>query len=222
MTTDVVLRVPLEPVGLAATADRLCDPHFRVEENAMTNSNDALHLWLTADDPEAIDDALDADPSVEVYEHLDTQRGERLYRIGPDTFALVREIIDRCDGTITEAYGGPSGWTFEVRFRDQENLSALERSFDRFDVQVDYRSVKPLGNPDDGTGDGLTETQRRTVELAIESGYYDVPRDTTLVDLAEELGISHQAVSERLRRAERRLATEETQDRVGAMADSGA
>jgi hypothetical protein len=221
MTTDVVIGLPLESVGLAATVERLSDVHFRVEENAMTNSSGTLHLWLTASDPNAIDDALDADPSVETYEHLDTERGTRLYRITPNTFGLVREIVDGCDGTVTEASGGPSGWTFEVRFRDQEQLSSLERAFDRFDVPADYRSVKPVRNPCEGTGDGLTETQRRTVELAIESGYYDVPRATTLVDLAEELGISHQAVSERLRRAERRLATEETRDQVGAVADSG-
>ncbi len=35
---------------------------------------------------------------------------------------------------------------------------------------------------------------------ALEHGYYDVPREASLTDLAERLDVSHQALSERLRR----------------------
>ena len=44
----------------------------------------------------------------------------------------------------------------------------------------------------------VTEKQREAVELAVELGYYDRPRNATLSDLAEELGISRSAVSQRL------------------------
>jgi predicted DNA binding protein len=37
--------------------------------------------------------------------------------------------------------------------------------------------------------------------LAVRRGYYDIPRRTSMGELAAELGISDQAVSERLRRA---------------------
>lgn len=36
---------------------------------------------------------------------------------------------------------------------------------------------------------------------AYEGGYYDVPRGATADELSTELGVSHQAVSKRLRRA---------------------
>lgn len=53
-----------------------------------------------------------------------------------------------------------------------------------------------------GTGPwfGLTRRQRTTLELAVERGYYDIPRRCTTIELADELGISDQAVTERLRR----------------------
>jgi predicted DNA binding protein len=55
--------------------------------------------------------------------------------------------------------------------------------------------------PDAGPWYGLTTAQREALVLAVESGYYDIPRTCTTVEVAEELGISDQAVTERLRRA---------------------
>jgi hypothetical protein len=37
--------------------------------------------------------------------------------------------------------------------------------------------------------------------VAVEAGYHDIPRTCTTVELADKLGISDQAVTERLRRA---------------------
>ncbi len=51
----------------------------------------------------------------------------------------------------------------------------------------------------------LTPTERETVGRAIESGYYEVPRESTLGDLATEFEISDAAVSKTLRRAESKL-----------------
>jgi predicted DNA binding protein len=46
----------------------------------------------------------------------------------------------------------------------------------------------------------LTAEQREALSRAVEAGYFDVPRRTTLVGLARELGISDTATSQRLRR----------------------
>ncbi|MFB9808291.1 helix-turn-helix domain-containing protein [Haladaptatus pallidirubidus] len=40
---------------------------------------------------------------------------------------------------------------------------------------------------------------------ALESGYYDIPRGISGEELSDDLGISHQALSERLRRAYKNL-----------------
>ena len=47
---------------------------------------------------------------------------------------------------------------------------------------------------------GLTDKQHEVIATALEMGYFEIPRDCTLQDLASELDISHQAASERLRR----------------------
>lgn len=50
------------------------------------------------------------------------------------------------------------------------------------------------------TRDGLTTRQRETLRLAADRCYFEIPRRATLADLADELGVSDQAISERLRR----------------------
>lgn len=56
--------------------------------------------------------------------------------------------------------------------------------------------------------DDITEKQREAVRTAIEAGYYDTPRDADLADLAEEIGISRSAVSQRLTAVESKLVAE--------------
>ncbi len=51
----------------------------------------------------------------------------------------------------------------------------------------------------------LTDKQLNLLRLALESGYYEWPRKTNIVELSEELGISRAAVTKLLRRAEKRI-----------------
>lgn len=55
------------------------------------------------------------------------------------------------------------------------------------------------------TVDHLSEKQLEVVELAMKAGYYDEPRQATLSDLSDELGVSPSAVSQRLNAVEHKL-----------------
>lgn len=52
---------------------------------------------------------------------------------------------------------------------------------------------------------GLTDAQRTALLEAYERGYFEFPREATLDAIGEELGISRQAVSDRLRRGHKQL-----------------
>ncbi|MCT9095648.1 helix-turn-helix domain-containing protein [Haloarchaeobius sp. HME9146] len=54
----------------------------------------------------------------------------------------------------------------------------------------------------------LTPAQREALEASVKAGYYEVPRQSTLEDVADELGVSSQATSERLRRGMRTVLRE--------------
>lgn len=51
----------------------------------------------------------------------------------------------------------------------------------------------------------ITSKQREAIEVAVSEGYYDDPRRTDLTELANQLGISKSAVSQRLNTVEAKL-----------------
>jgi len=57
-------------------------------------------------------------------------------------------------------------------------------------------------------GDGLTDRQRAALDAAVDVGYYEVPREGSVEDVAERLDCSPATASEHLRKAEATLAYE--------------
>lgn len=53
--------------------------------------------------------------------------------------------------------------------------------------------------------DVLTDKQREMMQTASDMGYFEVPREVGLAAVADEIGISSQAASERLRRGQHKL-----------------
>lgn len=51
----------------------------------------------------------------------------------------------------------------------------------------------------------LTDRQTEVLNLALEHGYYEIPRKITLGGLAQKLGVSKSSLSEILREAEKKL-----------------
>ena len=51
----------------------------------------------------------------------------------------------------------------------------------------------------------VTAKQFEAIEIAVSEGYYDAPRRTDLADLADQLGVSKSAVSQRLNTVEAKL-----------------
>ena len=58
------------------------------------------------------------------------------------------------------------------------------------------------------TSDELSIEQRQALHAAVDHGYYEIPRQIELTDLANELGIPQSTLSYRLQRAEAQLATQ--------------
>jgi hypothetical protein len=91
---------------------------------------------------------------------------------------------------------------------DREGIARADEIMSELDCRADCRRILTAGDECSGRS-GLTDDQREALITAFEKGYYDVPRDATAVDIAADLGISHQALSERLRRAHNRLVKTE-------------
>lgn len=88
----------------------------------------------------------------------------------------------------------------------QKLLSDLETVSDRVEIKWISDSAETRTTSERTVDlEILTEKQREAIELAVESGYYDQPRATTISELAEACNISQSAMSQRLHTAERKL-----------------
>lgn len=124
----------------------------------------------------------------------------------PDTF--FKSIRDQ-DAQILNAVRPGEHWTFEIRFPSQEALTAFREEINQAELGLEVVRVSQTDRLTADPEGGLSEPQREALDLAIARGYYSIPRKVTTAELADELGISDQAVVERLRRATITLAEEE-------------
>jgi predicted DNA binding protein len=166
-------------------------------------------VWVYGAEEQAVTGTLREHDSVERVAEVDAFEDGGLYALDwtygdEDLF----DILSRHSGHLQGAKGTSEWWDFELRFLSRESLSAFREDCRESAIELEVNRVY---NPTGGNAvrpDGLTPRQREALTLAIEEGYYDIPRRCTTVELGEKLGISDQAVTERLRRAIVALASE--------------
>lgn len=160
-------------------------------------------LWGYAD-RRALDDFVEClrdDREIADARVVDGFDDRSLYRIDwADSSTGVMAHLEASDASLREASGDSDAWKFRARFPTQEALSGFHDACRDDGIDLEVTGVNRL-DPASETAYGLTASQRETLVRAHEAGFYDIPRDTTTVELAEELGISDQSLSERLRRA---------------------
>lgn len=225
MPTLAVLTFPVDEVLLADTVQLLPECRFRVEESAFSAVDRSINVWIAAETTEtdAVDEALEADASVSDHELVRTGDGEWLYDLDvAEGILLPREIVLQHGGTIRAAFGGDDRWRLRTRFRTRQDLSAAGDAFDRYGIDVTYESIEDLDGPTDSRDGDLSQKQKEVLQAAVEMGYYEVPRETTLEELADHVGVSHQALSERLRRAQEVLVSNRLSKEVTRQTPEGA
>ncbi|MFD1511959.1 bacterio-opsin activator domain-containing protein [Halomarina rubra] len=209
MSTIVVGSIPSESFALSQTLQRVDDVDFECERLVETGEESvAPLLWVRGSDEETLKQALDDDPSTTDVELLSSFDGEWLYRMEwVDRVDLVLQMITNSQATIIEAWTDHGRWYLRVLYPDRDKLSKTYDYCEERGVEFDIEIIREMeGDP--SSRFGLTSEQFDALVSACEAGYFAVPRETDLDELAEDLDISHQALSERLRRGTEVLVTE--------------
>ncbi|WP_254279358.1 helix-turn-helix domain-containing protein [Haloarcula marina] len=155
---------------------------------------------VTAEDlPELLSDveAADGVDSLELLGHRD---GTALVQFETNSPLLLSPV---------QGSGVPLELPFTIRDGEarweitapQSRLSELGRQLDEFGIPFRVERVEQHVETDRL----LTENQRKLVGAAVEAGYYDTPRQCSLTDLAERVGIAKSTCSETLHRAEEQI-----------------
>ncbi|WP_137291731.1 helix-turn-helix domain-containing protein [Natronorubrum halophilum] len=222
MTTVVELEIPADRLGAARTFDRV--PTFECQIGGMIGDSPPL-VWVSGPNRETVHEALTQDPSVDVIASLtgsnrgggtaETDDQERwLFRLEfGDGIKLFQQIVTENDGAILAACGKNGTWAVKLLFHDRGALSECYALFEQYDFNVEVTRLTGLDDFSSAQTP-LTQTQYETICKAHELGYFDIPRQITLKELAAELDVSHQALSERLRRCHSALVSAELTDRM--------
>ena len=190
--------VPTEAFALGDALEAVPEMSVEVERLA-THSREWVmpFVWVSGGDLDEFEAALEADPTVVEVTILDRLDDVGLYMIqwSEEVESRVDAIIDQ-HGIMQQAIADDE-WFLKVRFVDEESLSSFQEYFEsNFELHRKYQTTEPKHGEF-----GLTSEQREALMVASELGYFSVPREATVEDIADRLGISANSVSQRLRRA---------------------
>jgi len=203
MSTIVEATLPADQFALAETLDRVPEAEFRVVRLVAHGSGQVMpFLWADCEALDSLFDAMAADQSVDAVDVLAEFDDECLLHVdwGPRV-RVFASIIGEEAATILDASGYDGTWHLQVFFPEHELVSDTYENCEDYGIDLEVERINRLSETSEYGYLGLTERQYETLVDAYEAGYYDVPREVNQEELARHFDVSHQALSERLRRA---------------------
>lgn len=220
MTIQVNFRVKRDRFRLGEFLAEEDSLQAELERIVPTDGSVIPYVWVTGD-PESLNglqESFEESTVVTSYDVLDeltvtdSDSIERLYRVEwlLEDMDIIQGIIDN-EGEILEGIKNGEYWTLTFRFPEHQYVADFyqyltEAEIRDFDIESIYelerRSDRDKRNP-------LTPEQRGILEAAAEAGYFNIPRESELTEIGDELDITEQAASELLRRATQNLVYEE-------------
>jgi predicted DNA binding protein len=212
MTTIIEATIPVGDFALAETFQTCSDATVECEELVTPPDETAMPLlWVRNTSPDVFEAALDQDSTVETYTQLTGTETRWLYEIHwtADT-QLVLQLFTGTSAMILEMKGSVTGWDLRALFPNRDDVRTIHEFCETHNLTVDMHTIRELTDESEATHSGslrteLTSEQYEALTAAYRQGYFEVPRALDLEDLSEEMDISHQALSERLRRAHQTL-----------------
>lgn len=202
MTTIAEFTLPAAEFPLGRVFEDLPEATLELDRVVPTGDTVMPHFWVRAQ-------GGDFETVLRVFEELDELRDvvlmeelgdQALFRAEwePEYLGIMAAIAES-RVTVLSATGSTENWLFELRAEDAQ-LSAFQGYCDELGVDVTLARLSRLSEMTDGCEYGLTPAQRDALVLAYADGYYDSPRGTDLETIADQFGITRQALSARLRR----------------------
>lgn len=205
MATVMEFMSPTEDFPLGTVFENL--PGVTVELERLIPHETLIipYFWVRGAETEDIEAAFEPHAGVTNIRQIDSVEDEYLMRAEwePEYFGILSALAE-ANVVVLSGIGTKDEWRFEVRGENQEAIAEFREYCQGNDIPIAITAVHAM-LPIQGEGYELTETQREALILAYERGYFDTPRESSLDEIANELGITQQSLSSRLRRGHRRL-----------------
>lgn len=206
---EATIHIPdteFENLGLAEFLALVDEAGLRDLSELVCQSDGCL-LVVTLDTP--IDaDTLDSLDYLAWWERLSGSSEGHTYLCKVRADSSERDILSMEELGIpnTEIRVGDDGITVSL-VGDQEDLSKGIDAYESAGLSVYLQRIADYDGPRTPL-DALTRRQREILRTAFNLGYFDVPRQVSTADVAEELDLDGSTVAEHLQRAERNLLSE--------------
>ncbi|RQG94796.1 helix-turn-helix domain-containing protein [Natrarchaeobius oligotrophus] len=213
MSVVLEFTIDADQFQLGGSLSGFQDTTFELERIVPTGNHVIPFIWLTTDaDLDTVLDAFETKlidrPSITDVRALDRIENGALYRV---TWRVPeKDIIDglvQTDATVLEARSHSGAcWEFRVRYPDHDHLARFQNILTENDVTIHIDRIYTFTKETDRRRQfGLSSEQREALVLALRRGYLASPSEVSLDELADELDITKQAVSDRIRRGNEKL-----------------
>lgn len=203
----IELTIPADAFLLAETLREYPDRIVEFEQLVPTHEQILPYLWATGGGDSGFEAALAADSTVARCRPVAELDDGALYEIewADDENGLLDWIRDR-GATLLQSEGEDGEWILKLRVESRDALRDLQEFCDERDVAFDLIRLYELRDPKIGQFN-VTEKQREILIVALDMGFFEIPRAATLAEVADAVGISKRAASERLRRGHTNLVS---------------
>ncbi len=177
------------------------DVSLSVESIVPISSAVLPYVWVEGEETETITETLREIEYTERVSVVAEMEAKQLLEIewGDSPGDLIPILLET-GAVVLEVSMTADEWTFRLRFREYEDLSAFSRRCREADISVQLQQLYSPNGTSEVPQCDLTTEQREVLTTALEHGYFEVPRNVTLDELGGLLGISDSAASQRLRR----------------------
>jgi predicted DNA binding protein len=161
----------------------------------------ALELGEVVADPlEPAIEAMRTHPKITAHELLESEPGRALTKY-ETTQTDLYEFAELSGLTIEFPVDVRNGWYLFDLTGTREELDELQAVLEASPLRYELESLVTRARTDSL----LTDRQREVLEAAVREGYFSVPRECTLAELAASIDVDKSTASTVLRRGEARL-----------------
>lgn len=177
------------------------DMHYELEKIIPTEDAVMPFVWVTGSDFDTFEEKVRASKYIRELREMDRLGDTALYRIEwAEGHMSLLEGFTETGATVLEATGD-GDWVFRLRFPNHDKLSQFSNYLTEHEILINIARTYTLTEETvEGRQFDLTQEQREALVLALQHGYFATPSEASLTELADELGITKQAASSRIRR----------------------
>lgn len=203
MSLIVTFQISGPPLELPNAAAEVRDVSLEIEQWRQQGRRVVWFLWANGEDLDRVTDALETLPNTTDVGVISGGEKRQLYRVS--MVANVEQPPDAVflEGTLVDGEIKPDCLQLTGRVSGRDVLTSVWQFLRSNDIEI---TVLRLSQADDEQNSGrLTDCQFEALATAHEMGYFEESEHVTQAEIADVLGISRSAFSERLRRAQNQL-----------------